>query len=43
VAGGRGGAFGGAQPGSYVAKLSVGGKEYVKPVAVLEDRWKNEP
>jgi photosystem II stability/assembly factor-like uncharacterized protein len=39
--GGRGGAAG-AAPGSYIAKLSVGGKEYVKPVAVLEDRWMTE-
>lgn len=37
--GGRGVAFSGTQPGSYVAKLTVGGKEYFKPVAVLEDRW----
>jgi hypothetical protein len=43
VIGGRGG--GGAAvagPGSYIAKLTVGGKEYVKPVTVLEDRWMNE-
>jgi hypothetical protein len=40
--GGRGGGGGGAQPGSYVAKLNVGGKEYVKPVAVLEDKWMNQ-
>jgi len=25
-----------------VAKLNVGGKEYVKPVTVLEDRWMNQ-
>jgi hypothetical protein len=37
--GGRGGGGAGAQPGSYVAKLSVNGKEYVKPVTVLEDKW----
>ena len=37
--GGRGGGGAGAAPGSYIAKLSVGGKEYVKPVTVLEDRW----
>ena len=42
VTGGRGGGAGGAGPGSYVAKLSIGGKEYVKPVAVLEDRWMND-
>jgi hypothetical protein len=41
AAGGRGGAAG-AAPGSYIAKLSVGGKEYVKPVTVLEDRWMTE-
>jgi photosystem II stability/assembly factor-like uncharacterized protein len=39
--GGRGGGAG-AAPGSYIAKLTVGGKEYVKPVAVLEDRWMTE-
>jgi hypothetical protein len=39
--GGRGGGAG-AAPGSYVAKLAVGGKEYVKPVTVLEDRWMTE-
>jgi photosystem II stability/assembly factor-like uncharacterized protein len=37
--GGRGGGGGGATPGSYVAKLTVGGKEYIKPVTVLEDKW----
>jgi hypothetical protein len=40
--GGRGGGGSAAQPGSYVAKLNVGGKEYVKPVAVLEDKWMNQ-
>jgi photosystem II stability/assembly factor-like uncharacterized protein len=39
VTGGRGGGGATAQPGSYIAKLTVGGKEYVKPVTVLEDRW----
>ena len=39
---GRGGGAGQAAPGSYIAKLSVGGKEYMKPVTVLEDRWKNQ-
>jgi photosystem II stability/assembly factor-like uncharacterized protein len=39
--GGRGGGPAGAQPGSYIARLTVGGKEYVKPVTVLEDRWKD--
>ena len=38
--GGRGGGAG-AAPG-YVARLTVGGKEYVKPVTVLEDRWMTE-
>jgi hypothetical protein len=40
--GGRGGAGNGATPGSYIVKLSVGGKEYTKSVQVLEDRWMNE-
>lgn len=39
AAGGRGGAFGGATAGSYIARLSVNGREYVKPVTVLEDKW----
>jgi hypothetical protein len=38
--GGRGGGAG-AAPGSYIARLTVAGKEYVKPVTVLEDRWKD--
>ena len=42
AAGGRGGGGGGAAPGSYIAKLTVGGKEYTKPVTVLEDRWMTE-
>jgi hypothetical protein len=37
--GGRGGGGTAAQPGSYIAKLSVGGKEYSRPVTVLEDKW----
>jgi hypothetical protein len=37
--GGRGGGAAGAQLGSYIAKLTVGGREYAKPVTVLEDRW----
>jgi hypothetical protein len=40
--GGRGGAGGGAAPGGYIARLTVGGKEYTKPVTVLEDRWMTE-
>lgn len=40
--GGRGGGGAGAAPGSYVAKLTVGGKDYLRPVAVLEDRWMND-
>jgi hypothetical protein len=40
--GGRGGAGNSATPGSYIVKLSVGGKEYTKSVQVLEDRWMNE-
>src|SRR5688572_9561496 len=41
ASGGRGGGAG-ATPGTYIAKLTVGGKEYVKPVTVLEDRWMTE-
>jgi len=37
--GGRGGGAAGATPGSYIVKLSVGGKEFTKSVQVLEDRW----
>jgi hypothetical protein len=40
--GGRGGGGGGAAPGGYIAKLTVGGKEYTTPVTVLEDRWMSE-
>jgi hypothetical protein len=40
--GGRGGAATSASPGSYIVKLSVGGRDYVKPVQVLEDRWMND-
>ena len=39
---GRGGGGAGAAPGSYIARLTVGGREYVKPVTVLEDRWMND-
>ena len=38
AAGGRGGGAAGAAPGSYIVKLTVAGKEYTKPVQVLEDR-----
>jgi hypothetical protein len=37
--GGRGGGGAAATPGSYVAKLTVGGRDYFKPVTVLEDKW----
>jgi hypothetical protein len=37
--GGRGGGGVTAAPGSYIVKLTVGGKDYVKSVQVLEDRW----
>ncbi|HLA91907.1 MAG TPA: hypothetical protein VJL28_15880, partial [Gemmatimonadaceae bacterium] len=37
--GGFGGGGGGVAPGTYTAKLSVGGREFTKPVQVLEDRW----
>ena len=41
--GGRGGApFGGVGAGTYTVKLTVNGKDYTKPVQVLEDRWLNE-
>jgi photosystem II stability/assembly factor-like uncharacterized protein len=40
--GGRGGGASAVTPGSYVVKLTVGGREYTKAVQVLEDRWMNE-
>jgi hypothetical protein len=40
--GGRGGGGAAAAPGSYVAKLTVNGREYSKPVTVLEDKWMTE-
>jgi hypothetical protein len=40
--GGRGGGGTAAVPGSYVVKLTVNGREYTKPVAVLEDKWMTE-
>jgi photosystem II stability/assembly factor-like uncharacterized protein len=46
--GGRGGGGRGAfagppiQPGAYLVKLSVGGKEYTKQVQVEEDIWMNK-
>jgi hypothetical protein len=40
--GGRGGGGPAAAPGSYVAKLTVNGHEYAKPVTVLEDKWMTE-
>ncbi len=40
---GRGGGGGtGAGPGSYVVTLTVNGREYTKPIAVLEDVWMSE-
>ncbi len=41
--GGFGGGFGGGgvTPGEYTVKLTVGGRDYTKPVTVLEDRWLN--
>ena len=33
--GGRGGSAGGAAPGTYVVKLRVGGRDYLKPVQVI--------
>jgi len=26
-------------PGTYTAKLTVNGRDYTKPIQVLEDRW----
>jgi hypothetical protein len=40
--GGRGGAGVAAVPGSYIVKLTVNGRDYIKPVAVLEDKWMTE-
>jgi len=37
--GGRGGAAPAIAPGTYVAKLTVNGRDYTKPVRVLEDTW----
>jgi photosystem II stability/assembly factor-like uncharacterized protein len=38
---GRGGAAA-IKPGVYTAKLTVGGRDYLKPVTVLEDSWMGE-
>lgn len=41
--GGRGGAGGASiAPGVYTAKLTVNGKDYMKPITVLEDIWMSE-
>jgi hypothetical protein len=40
--GGRGGAAAAIKPGVYMAKLTVGGRDYMKPVTVLEDSWLGE-
>ena len=40
--GGRGGGGAAAGPGSYVVKLTVNGRDYAKPVSVLEDKWMTE-
>jgi hypothetical protein len=42
AAGGRGGGGSGAVPGNYTVKLTVGGRDYTKPVQVLEDKWAHE-
>jgi hypothetical protein len=31
-----------AEPGAYVAKLTIGGRDFTKPVTVLEDVWMAE-
>jgi photosystem II stability/assembly factor-like uncharacterized protein len=40
--GGRGAGAAAVTPGSYTVKLTVGGRDYTKPVEVLEDRWARE-
>ncbi|MEO7083293.1 MAG: hypothetical protein ABI442_10330 [Gemmatimonadaceae bacterium] len=40
--GGRGGAAGTVAPGVFIAKLTVNGRDYTKPVTVLEDVWLHE-
>jgi hypothetical protein len=40
--GGRGGNATAASPGNYTVMLTVNGKDYTKPVRVLEDVWLNE-
>jgi hypothetical protein len=40
--GGRGGGGAGAPPGGYTVKLTVNGRDYIKPVSVLEDKWMTE-
>ncbi len=40
--GGRGGGGGAVTPGMYTVKLTVNGRDYTKPVQVLEDRWFDE-
>ncbi len=37
--GGRGGGGANAAPGTYVVKLTVNGRDYTRPVQVLDDRW----
>jgi hypothetical protein len=39
--GGRGGG-GAVEPGTYYVTLEVGGKKYMKPLQILQDRWLNE-
>ncbi|HEX4684916.1 MAG TPA: hypothetical protein VH277_19510, partial [Gemmatimonadaceae bacterium] len=38
-AGGRGAPAAVVTPGTYIAKLTVNGRDYTKPVQVLEDTW----
>jgi photosystem II stability/assembly factor-like uncharacterized protein len=40
--GGRGAPPPAVEPGTYVVTLSVGGKTYMKPVTVSQDRWLGE-
>jgi hypothetical protein len=40
--GGRGGFAASVEPGTYLVTLDVGGKQFKKPLQVLQDRWLSE-
>ncbi|MEP6495051.1 MAG: hypothetical protein ABJF01_20355 [bacterium] len=40
--GGRGAATVAIAPGTYVVKLTVAGRDYTKPIAIVEDTWLHE-